>query len=137
MKEHTIIRILMRTNRRFFSKDSGFVQNIFSFEDENEKPDNFLIIEVLFFLFTHRKTIGHINIEGYFTCAQVADALQKLGYVPNDVFVTLKLLARSELIVTDRMTSTEVTWDDSVRILAAGWVHLRLLSMNGSSICWA
>lgn len=128
LKEHTILRILMRTNRRFFSKDSGFVQNIFTYDDQCEKPDNFLLIEILFFLLKNRKTVGHINVEGYFTCTQVADALQKLGYVPDDVLLTLKHLARTELIVTDRMNTSEVEWQDSVRILAAGWVHLRLLS---------
>ncbi len=128
LKEHTILRILMRTNRRFFSKDSGFVQNIFTYDDQCEKPDNFLLIEVLFYLFQNRKTIGLINVEGYFTCTQVADAMQKLGYVPDDVFLTLKHLARTELIITDRMNTMELIWQDSVRILAAGWVHLRLLS---------
>lgn len=128
LKEHTILRILMRTNRRFFSQDSGFVQNIFTYDDQCEKPDNFLLIEILFFLFRNRKAVGHINVEGYFTCTQIADTLQKLGYVPDDVFLTLKHLTRTELIVTDRMNTTELDWQDSVRILAAGWVHLRLLS---------
>jgi len=128
LKEHTILRILMRTNRRFFSKDSGFVQNVFAYDDQCEKPDNFLLIETLFYLFKNRKTIGLINVEGYFTCIQIADAMQKLGYVPDDVFLTLKHLARSELIITDRMNTTDLIWQDSVRILAAGWVHLRLLS---------
>lgn len=76
----------------------------------------------------NRKTVGHINLEGYFTCIQVADALQKLGYVPNDVFLTLNHLVKTELIITDRMNSSEVEWEDSVKILAAGWVHIRLLS---------
>jgi hypothetical protein len=128
LKEHVILRILMRTNRRFFSKDSGFVQNIFAYDDQCEKPDNFLPCEILFFLFRNRKLIGPINVEGYFTCAQVADELQKLGYVPSDVFITLKHLTRTELIVNDRMTTADLEWDDSVRILAAGWVHLRILS---------
>jgi hypothetical protein len=128
LKEHTILRILMRTNRHFFSNDSGFVQNIFDYDPASEKPDNFLLIEVLFFLFNHRKTIGLVNVEGYFTCRQVADQLQKLGYVPDDVFLAINHLARTELIVTDRMNTKEVQWEDSVRILAAGWVHLRILT---------
>jgi hypothetical protein len=38
-KEHTILKILMRTNRRIFSKDSGFIQNIFSyFSDSPGRP---------------------------------------------------------------------------------------------------
>jgi hypothetical protein len=119
----------MRTNRRFFSRDSGgFVQNIFSYDETSEKPDNFLMVEILFFLFQNRKTLGSINVEGYFTCSQLADALQKLGYVPHDVLLGVKELVRMELIVTDRMNTVEVEWQDSVRILAAGWVHLRLLS---------
>jgi hypothetical protein len=118
----------MRTNRRFFSDGSGFVQNIFGYDPASEKPDNFLLVEILFFLFRNRKVIGLINVEGYFTCRQVADAMQKLGYVPNDVFLAIKRLARAELIVTDRMTAKQVDWEDSVRILAAGWVHLRLLT---------
>lgn len=129
LKEHTILRILMRTNRRFFSPESGgFVHNVFSFDEVLEKPDNFLIIEILYFLIMHRKSRGPINIEGYFTCTQIADELQKLGYVPGDVLAMIKQLVRNELVVTDRMNSAEVEWDDSVRVLAAGWVHLRLLS---------
>jgi hypothetical protein len=126
--EQTVLRILMRTNRRFFSKDSGFVQNIFAYDENSAKPDNFILIEILFFLFNNRKKIGHINIEGYFTCTQVVDEMQKLGYVRDDVFLALKHMAQTDLIVTDRMNSIEINWDDSVRILAAGWVHLRLLS---------
>jgi hypothetical protein len=60
IKEQTILRILMRTNRRFFSKDSGFVQNIFAYDENSSKPDNFILIEILFFLFNNRKKIGHI-----------------------------------------------------------------------------
>jgi hypothetical protein len=40
----------------------------------------------------------------------------------------IKQLVSNELIITDRMTASDVEWDDSVRVLAAGWVHLRLLS---------
>ena len=118
----------MRTNRRFFSRDSGFIQNIFAFDEQSVKPNNFILIEILFFLFNNRKKIGLINVEGYFTCTQVADEMQKLGYVPDDVFLALKQMVRTDLIVTDRMNSIEIAWDDSVRIVAAGWVHLRLLS---------
>ena len=128
IEEHTILTILMRTNRRLFSEDSGFIQNIFSYDDTCEKPDNFLLVEILFFLFQNRKIVGAIGLEGYFSCRQIADALQKLGYIPGDVMIALRQLVRSELIITDRMSSVHISEDDSVRILAAGWVHIRLLS---------
>ena len=124
IKQSTILRILMRTNRRFFSNESGFVQNIFAYDESSLKPDNFISIEILFFLFNNRKTIGLINVEGYFTCTQVADEMQKLGYVPEDVFIALRYMVKKTLIVTDRMNSSQIEWDDSVRILAAGWYTL-------------
>ena len=80
--------------RRLFSKGSGFVQNIFTYDEASEKAEDFILVEILYFLFNNRKTVGHINVEGYFTCSQVADVLQKLGYIPNDVFIALKSLAK-------------------------------------------
>lgn len=128
LKEHVILKILMRRDRRFLSKDSGFVQNIFSYDEDCQKPDNFLLVEILFFLLHNRKKIGDIGLEGFFSCKQITDALQKLGYVPEDVMIALQSLAQSELVVTDRMNSSNVDREDSVRILAAGWVHLRILT---------
>jgi len=103
-------------------------QNIFAYDATSEKPDNFILIEILFFLFNNRKVIRLINLEGYFTCQQVTDALQKLGYVPDDVFLAIGHLVRTELVITDGLNTRDVQWEDSVRILAAGWVHLRILT---------
>jgi hypothetical protein len=128
LKEHVILKILMRRDRRLFSKDSGFIQNIFSYDEASQKPDNFLLAEILFFLFVNRKSVGAIGLEGFFSCPQIIDALQKLGYVPDDVVLALQHLVRTELVVTDRMNSTGVEIEDSVRILAAGWVHIRILT---------
>lgn len=127
LKEHTILKILMRTNHRLFA-EGDFVQNIFSYDDTCEKPDNFLLIEILFYLFQNRKRVGSLGLEGYFSCYEVIDTLQMLGYVPGDVLLGLNRLVKAELIITDRMNSTGVSIEDSVKILAAGWVHLRILS---------
>jgi hypothetical protein len=64
--EYTVLKILMRTEYRFFSDSSGFVKNIFGFEQEWENPNNFLLIEILFFLTTHRHVRGQIGLEGIF-----------------------------------------------------------------------
>ena len=110
----------MRRDRRLFSRDSGFIQNLFSYDETSQKPDNFLFVEILFFLFNNRKKTGAIGLEGFFSCQQITDALQKLGYVPDDVMIALQHLVQTELVVTDRMNSTGVDLEDSVRILAAG-----------------
>ena len=75
------MRILIRTNRRFFSDGSSFCSEHLRLRPGSEKPDNFLLVE--------------INVEGYFTCRQAADTMQKVGYVLHDVFVAIKSLARA------------------------------------------
>jgi hypothetical protein len=126
--ERSILKILMRTGYQFFSDHSGFISNIFSFESDWGKPDNFLQIEALYFLASKRKLRGQIGLEGYFTCRHVADQLQRQGYPPDDVLAALNLLLKRQLIAADHMSFQNVTFDDSVRILASGYMHVRVLS---------
>jgi hypothetical protein len=126
--EHDILKILMRTEYRFFSDRSGFVSNIFATEAEWQKPDNFLLIEALYFLALNRKRVGQIGLEGYFTCRFLAGELQRQGYVVEDVLAALNLLLRRELIAADHMNFVSVGFDDSVRILASGFMHVRILA---------
>jgi hypothetical protein len=126
--ERSIVKILMRTGYSFFSDNSGFISNIFTFDSNWQKPDNFLLIEILFFLATNRKRRGPIGLEGYFVCRHVADELQRQGYVPEDVLAGLNLLLQRQLIAADHMNSKNVTFDDSVRILASGYMHVRILA---------
>jgi hypothetical protein len=126
--ERSILKILMRTGYKFFSDNSGFISNIFSFNSDWQKPDNFLLVEILFFLATNRKRQGQIGLEGYFSCRYVADELQRQGYVPEDVLGGLNLLLKRQLVAADHMNFESVEFDDSVRILASGYMHVRILS---------
>jgi hypothetical protein len=127
IKEHNVLKILMRTDYRFASDQSGYIINVFGFDREWERPDNFIMIEALFFLTVNRKKRGQIGLEGYFTCRSIADALQRYGYVPEDVLGALNYLLRKQLITADHMNHSAVSFDDSVHILAAGFMHLRVL----------
>lgn len=127
IKEHNVLKILMRTDYRFASDQSGYIINVFGFDKEWERPDNFIMIEALYFLTVRRKKKGQIGLEGYFTCRSIADALQRYGYVPEDVLGALNYLLRKSLITADHMNHSAVGFDDSVHILAAGFMHLRVL----------
>jgi hypothetical protein len=126
--EQNILKILMRTEYSFFSDNSGFVSNIFAFDAEWQKPDNFMLIEALYFLAKNRKRVGQIGLEGYFSCRHVANELQRLGYIPEDILSGLNLLLRRQLIAADHMNFRSVGFDDSVRILASGFIHVRILA---------
>ncbi|MGO9271593.1 MAG: hypothetical protein ACLQOO_15245 [Terriglobia bacterium] len=127
ISEHLILRILMRTEYRFFSDHSGFLFNVFNCDPQWQKPDNFLLIEILYFLARSRKQKGEIGLEGYFTCRRITTELQRLGYVPEDVLIGLNLLLKKEIIGADHMNFDLVELDDSVRVLASGFWHVRVL----------
>jgi hypothetical protein len=126
--EYTVLKILMRTEYRFFSEDSGFVKNIFSFDQEWENPNNFILIEILFFLTSHRHVRGQIGLEGYFSVEHIADVMQLQGFVRSDAHAACNYLVKNTLIEADHMNVDHVEFDDSVRISASGFIHLRILS---------
>ena len=61
--EYTVLKILMRTEYRFFNDESGFVKNIFSFDQTWANPNNFLLIEILYYLTSNRRVRGQIGLE--------------------------------------------------------------------------
>jgi hypothetical protein len=128
ISEREIIKITMRTEYAFFSDHSGFASNIFAYDPDWQKPDNFLFVELLFYLSRNRKKVGQIGLEGYFTCRSIAGDMQKFGYVREDTLAALNVLLRKQLIAADHMNFAKVEFDDSVRILASGFIHLRVLA---------
>ena len=97
-------------------------------QPEWQKADNFIMIEVLYFLARNRKRKGEIGLEGYFSCRRVADELQRMGYVPEDALSALNVALQRQLITADHMNFTSVDFDDSVHILASGFMHVRVLA---------
>lgn len=125
--EYRILRILMRTEYRFFNNNSGFVSNIFFFDEDWQQPNNFIVPEILFWLSDNRKRRGEIGLEGYFSVGRLADELQKRGYVRDDVCQACCWLLQKNLIEADHMNQTLVDFGDSVKVTAAGFIHVRVL----------
>ena len=125
--EYRILRILMRTEYRFFNNNSGFVSNIFYLDEDWQQPNNFILPEILFWLSDNRKRRGEIGLEGYFSVARIADELQRRGYVRDDVCQACSWLLQRNLIEADHMNQSSVDFVNSVKVTAAGFIHLRVL----------
>lgn len=128
ISEFHIIRILMRTDYRFFSDNSGYVSNIFYYDNDWSRPDNFLLIEILYYLSIYRKRVGELGLEGYFSAQRICDELQKLGYDRDDLLKGINYLLNRQLIIADNFNYAEVALADCVKIQASGFMHLRVLS---------
>ena len=127
LPEHTILKILMRTEYRFFSDNSGFVSNIFHVDEKWVQPNNFLIPEILFWLCHNRKRQGSIGLEGYFSIQAIADELQPKGFIMDDVLAACSWLLERKLVEADHMNTTEVEFSDSIKVTASGFIHIRIL----------
>jgi hypothetical protein len=125
--EYRVLKILMRTEYRFFNDNSGFVANIFDFNEAWYQPNNFILPEILFWLCDNRKTRGEIGLEGFFTVHRIAEELQRCGFVRDDIVAACTWLLRKQLIEADHMNQTEVVLTDSVKVTASGFIHLRIL----------
>src|SRR6185369_13305307 len=119
--EYRVLRILMRTEYRFFNNNSGFVSNIFYFDEDWQQPNNFILPEILFWLCDNRKRRGEIGLEGYFSVARIADELQKRGFVRDDISRAWIWLLQKNLIEADHMSHLSVNFADSVKVTAAGF----------------
>jgi hypothetical protein len=126
--EYTVLKILMRTDYRFFHDDSGFVKNIFAFDQTWENPNNFIFIEILFFLSSRRRVRGQIGLEGYFSIEHIANCLELQGFLRSDVLNAANHLVKISLVEADHMNIDKVALSDSIKISASGFIHLRILS---------
>jgi hypothetical protein len=126
--EQNILKILMRAEYRFFSDNAGFVTNIFHFESDWKKPNNFILSEILFYLAQNRKQKGQIGVEGYFAVHHLANELQRIGIDVEDTLAGTNYLLRRYLINADHMNNVLVQLDDCVKIAASGYIHLRILA---------
>jgi hypothetical protein len=82
--------------------------------------------DILFWLADNRKRQGEIGLEGYFSVARLADELQRRGFVRDDVCQACSWLLRKNLVEADHMNQTSVSFEDSIKITAAGFIHLRI-----------
>jgi hypothetical protein len=129
INERDILRILMRADYEFFSDNNGSnITNIFHYDNEWTRPDNFLLSEILYFLSMNRKRQGELGLEGYFSVGRVCDEVQRFGYDREDVYRGLNYLLNRQLIIADNFNFKSVSFEDSVKIQAAGFIHLRVLS---------
>jgi len=125
--EGLILKTLMRGEYQFHSEHSGFVANLFHVGSSWERPTNFLVVDVVLWLWRNRKTVGELGVEGYFTVARIARELELRGYTANDVTDACRFCLKQGLVEADHFGRELLGDQDSVKITYSGFVHMRLL----------
>lgn len=126
--EWLIIRVLMRTNHRFYASAHGYIYNIFSTPDSSLTANNFLIPEILEYLARNRKNSSSYSIEGYIYIPDIFEYLSGMGYVKEDILWALEELLEHNLVSADHQRTKGVNETDYIKITASGYYHIRLIS---------
>lgn len=127
ISEYLIIKILMRGDYKFHNENSGFISNIFFCENSWERPSNFLLGEILFWLIRNRKIPGDNGQMGYFSIARIADELEAIGFVREDVHKGATHALKKGLVEADTLSLEILDAHDCIKATASGWVHMRIL----------
>lgn len=130
IQEVVLLRALMRTNYLYFKPTHGFVRNIYDFPISSQSPNHFLKFHLLKFLVENRKKTGDTRYEGYFTAGYLSQLMVGFGFRDDDVLRALDALLVDELIVSEALSLKPIKNDTAVRVLASGYIHLRILAQR-------
>jgi hypothetical protein len=128
LPEYLVIKIIMRRDYRYFTDDKGFVSNIFYCDPSWVRPNNIVIIEMMYFLLLERMNNGENGLLGYVALNRLKDKLEKYGFIRDDIHSAAEWLVERELIEVDSGSIKNLKDTDCVKMTASGWAHLRILS---------
>ena len=123
-----VVRVLLRSSRRFYEGDSSNVKNVFQCNPDDVCPDHFVRFAILTWLRDHLHEIGPIGVQGFHRATQIIQELLPFGYDAMRVREELQYLARATCILTEHQRTDHVNDGDLVSISPAGYAHLSLVS---------
>ncbi|PZO53483.1 MAG: hypothetical protein DCF16_06725 [Alphaproteobacteria bacterium] len=125
--EHTALRVLMRTDYRFFEDNHGFVTNIFDFRTTQFAP-NFVRAEIIFRLVSLRKVQGAHGLEGFVYVSDLLKDLEEIGFEREATILEINYLLQRGLLESEELNGEPVTDTGAVKVHASGWVHFSILA---------
>ena len=128
LPEWLIIRVLMRTNFRYYAEKHGYIANLYDSPDSSNSANNFLLTSLLEFLAKNRKVKTGFKLEGFFYVTDLIQEFSTYGYSLEDLMWALERCLNAGLIIADHQRDSGISQQDYVRVSAAGYFHLRFLS---------
>jgi hypothetical protein len=128
LSEFTLIKILMRGDRKFYTGNSGLIANIFHCEGSWKRPSNLICVEILYWLIGKRKARGDNGHMGYFSVSSIAKDFEAKGFVQEDVMAACKFLVAKALVEPDTLSLIDLNEADCIKVTASGFIHMRVLS---------
>ena len=121
-----LIKILMRSDYRLYSEQSGFIYNIFWAPVERFTGNVFLTAEILGF-FAQEGTSGSDRISGYWRLEELLSDLSSMGFEEAELRAGVENLVQRKMVAFDGEDTERPDDDDLIKITPSGFIHLRSL----------
>jgi hypothetical protein len=123
-----VVRVLVRTSRRFYDGNHSFVKNLFAANPDDVRINYFCRLLIVRWLHRRWSEAGPSGLKGYFPVRDLCTELVRHGVEETATIREIEYLAKGHCIVTEDFKTEKLTPEHLVRLGPAGFVHLDLLN---------
>ncbi len=123
-----VIRVLLRMNYRFYDGDHSYVKNLFQSAPADARPDHFVRLSILDWLFQMRLKEGPIGVRGYHKASALLADLTSHGHDSDRLQSEMLYLVKAMCVVPEHQVQDRLSMDDLITLGPAGYVHLDLVT---------
>lgn len=124
---HKLMNALLRKNRKYFVESNSNFINIFASNYNDDFPDPFVRLDILYWLKNQKEIIGPNGILGYNKIQKMIKDLQTIGHSRDIIFRELEFLIRRGLIISENQQE-QLCEEDLIKISSSGSLHIMLIS---------
>jgi energy-coupling factor transporter ATP-binding protein EcfA2 len=124
-----VVRVLLRTNRRFYDSDRSYIKNLLAIDAQDSRPNYLTRLILLRWLFIRFSQQGPSGQKGYFPVRDAVQELTVYGIEKGVVRREVEYLTKSQIILTEDFRTEQIEDEDLIRLGPAGFVHLELLGI--------
>lgn len=125
VREHTVVRALMRERYKYYNNRSKFVFNLLKVDENLARPNIFIYSDIVEYLVRNRKSKIDFSIEGYATVETLSKHLASLGYDQGDTMQSIQILVDFGMIEPESLIDKEISLATPVRAHSIGFIHTR------------
>jgi hypothetical protein len=123
-----VANVLLRGTRRYYSSKESHLKNILACSPDDPAPNYFVRFAALKWLEFHLHTKGPTGLTGYHQAQALVSDLVLAGYDGEAVKRELLTLLAAFCIVAEHLRDDSMHGTDLIKLTAAGWAHLDMLT---------
>lgn len=122
-----VSRVILRSKKRYYDGDHSYVVNLFAANIDDRRPNPFIRIAILRYLFGLAHDGQGPRMKGYRKVKEIFDVVKTFGADEVQFLREIHYLAKSYCLITEDFRVEGLSFEDLVTIGPAGRTHLYLI----------